>query len=102
MRARRDLLIRRESRGAAPGESRDDSEEYQYVEEAIRNGRRCGRHCFKCAVCARGMTLDTSTTYYGGWFSEEGALPPGVGSTEPAGNQTKCRMYIDGTFTVPF
>jgi hypothetical protein len=60
-------------------------------------GDRCDDVRILCETFPGGMTLDTSTTYYGGWFSEEGALPPGVGSTEPAGNQTKCRMYIDGT-----
>jgi hypothetical protein len=50
-----------------------------------------------CETFDGGMQLDPNSVWVTPWFSEEGALPPGVGSTQPAGNQGVCRYAIPGT-----
>lgn len=50
-----------------------------------------------CETFNDGMSLDSSSYWYSPWFSEEGALPPDVGSTSAAANEGSCRMGIPGT-----
>jgi hypothetical protein len=61
------------------------------------SGSWCGSVRLLCQAFNGGMSLDSSSYYYTPWFSEEGALGPGVGSTSPAGNEGSCRMGIPGT-----
>jgi hypothetical protein len=50
-----------------------------------------------CETHQNGMTMDPSSQRFTGWFSEEGALPPDIISTQPTPNQGVCRFFIPGT-----
>jgi hypothetical protein len=50
-----------------------------------------------CETFPNGMSMNPASQRFTPWFSEEGALPPGVSSTQPTANQGVCRFHIPGT-----
>jgi hypothetical protein len=60
-------------------------------------GAYCDDVRLLCETLPGGMTLDPASKFVPRWFSEEGALPPGQGSTWTTANQSQCRMFVEGT-----
>lgn len=71
-----------------------------FNEGAVGFGCR-GSYCddirMLCETFQGGMQINPSSYYLTNWFSEEGALPPGIGSNQPTPNQGVCRYWIPGT-----
>jgi len=61
------------------------------------SGSYCDNIRLLCETHQSGMTMDPSSQTLTAWFSEEGALPPGIGSNQPTANQGVCRFFVPGT-----
>jgi hypothetical protein len=61
------------------------------------SGNYCDNVRLLCETHANGMTMDPASQKFTAWFSEEGALPPGIESNQPTPNQGVCRYFIPGT-----
>jgi len=62
------------------------------------SGSNCDNIRLLCETFQSGMTLQPESDYHTAWFSEEGALPPDIASTQPTANEGVCRFFIPGTF----
>jgi len=61
------------------------------------SGSYCDNVRLLCETFNGGMQMDPTTQRFTAWFSEEGALPPDLESTQPTANQGVCRFSIPGT-----
>lgn len=62
------------------------------------SGSYCDNVRMLCETFPSGITLQPESDFHTAWFSEEGAPPPGIGSTQPTPNQGVCRYFIPGSF----